>query len=376
MKLTFYMPFKPPDHINPSGDLITGRELRDAFLSEGHSVSVASRLRSRWIYWKPRTLLQMLRERKRICSESYETAPDLWFTYHSYYKAPDMLGPYCSAQLQIPYVIFQGIYSTKRRRSLKTRPGFLLNHKALLSARMVYANKRVDEKNLRRILPDDRLLYIAPGIDPDQFGFDEASRRSLRKQWSVADKVVILAAAMFRPGVKTEGLRQVISSCGALKQSGKRPFLVIAGDGQRREELENLVRQHLGSDHLFLGKIPRQDLHRYYSAADIFTFPGIQESLGMVYLEAQSVGLPVVAFQDWGAREAVVHEHTGLLTPADQPDRFSDAIGALMDNKEMRKKLGRNAREHIRENHDTTRNYRRLLLSLEQIVQQYRQTKP
>lgn len=371
MKMTFYMPFKPPGHINPSGDLITGQELRDSFITEGHTVSVASSLRSRWIYWKPRALVRMLMERRRICTMLDKKPADLWFTYHSYYKAPDMLGPHCSSRTKTPYVIFQGIYSTKHKRSLKTLPGFLLNRKALLAARLVYTNKRSDEKNLARLLPEDRLLYIPPGIKPEQFDFDNASRDTFRNQWRINDRVVIFTAAMFRPGVKTEGLRQVIASCSALKRDGKRLFLAIAGDGQNRAELERQARQHLGPDHIFLGKIPRQELYRYYSAADIFAFPGIHESLGMVYLEAQSVGLPVVAFKDWGAREAVINERTGMLTPAAQPDQFSDAIGILLENCDMRKKLGNAARNHIRTNHDIIKNYRRLMQSLEQIVRQH-----
>jgi glycosyltransferase involved in cell wall biosynthesis len=279
-----------------------------------------------------------------------------------------MLGPYCSTQTAIPYVIFQGIYSTKRRRRLKTLPGFLLNRKALLTARMVYTNKRSDEKNLARLLPEDRLRYIAPGIRPKQFDFDAASRAEFRHRWQVGDKAVIFTAAMFRPGVKTQGLKQVIASCGALKQAGKLLSLVIAGDGQTRSELEEQAQRDLGPDHLFLGKIPRQDLYRCYSAADIFAFPGIRESLGMVYLEAQAAGLPVVAFRDWGAAEAVQHNRTGLLTPADQPDLFTTGIGMLLEDSNRRKRFGDEARKHILTNHDISRNYRFLMQSLEQIA--------
>ena len=55
---------------------------------------------------------------------------------------------------------------------------------------------------------------------------------------------------------------------------------------------------------------------RYYSAGDMFVFPGIRESLGMVYLESQSCGLPVVAFHNGGIPEVVVDGETGFLTPA------------------------------------------------------------
>lgn len=150
MNIAYYMPFKPPGHTNPSGDLITGRELQEFLVSQGHRVDLASSLRSRWIYLKPHEFLKHRQEITRACNSLRKNHTDLWLTYHTYYKAPDLLGPACTKKLGIPYVIFQGIYSTKRRRSLKPLPGFLLNRKALRSAQMVFTNKKRDEPYAER----------------------------------------------------------------------------------------------------------------------------------------------------------------------------------------------------------------------------------
>ncbi len=368
MKIAYYMPFKPPGHANPSGDLITGRELRQFLTGQGHQVELVSSLRSRWIYLKPYGFYQHRAEIGKICSSLQREPTDLWLTYHTYYKAPDLLGPACAKKLQIPYVIFQGIYSTKRRRSLKTLPGFLLNRKALRSAQMVYTNKKKDETNLRRLLPQNQINYVAPGIQPELFSFDPEMRLTLRKQWQVGDRQVILTTAMLRPGVKTEGISQVIQSCGDLHRSGHKILLVVIGDGQNRQLLEAEARHHLGSACLFLGQIQRPDLFRYYSAADLFAFPGIQESLGMVYLEAQSAGLPVVAYRDWGASEAVVNGQTGILTPASRPEEFTASIKSLLTNLELRTTMGDSAKVHIRSNHDLRKNYLFLSRSLQEIA--------
>jgi len=372
MKIAYYMPFKPPGHANPSGDLITGRELRDFLTGHGHQVELVSSLRSRWIYLKPYEFYQHLPEIGRICTALQQDPTDLWLTYHTYYKAPDLLGPACSKRLQIPYVIFQGIYSTKRRRSLKTLPGFLLNRRALKSAQMVYTNKKKDEKNLLRLLPQERIRYVAPGIRPDLFSFDPEMRIALRTKWQVGDRRVILTTAMLRPGVKTEGVSRVIQSCGNLHQAGHKILLVVIGDGRNRKLLEEEARQHLGSACLFLGKIQRPDLFRYYSAADLFAFPGIQESLGMVYLEAQSAGLPVVAYGDWGASEAVIDGQTGILPPASRPEEFTSSIKRLLANPEMRTTMGDSAKLHIRSNHDLIKNYLLLSENLQSIVRNNR----
>ncbi len=310
------MPFKPMNHTHPSGDLVTGTELHNYLAARDHEISLASRLRCRWIYYRPLTLLRLLNEKRRIIRDFSAARPDLWLSYHSYYKAPDLLGSICSRKLGIPYVIFQGIYSTKRRKRLKTLPGFLLNRNVLQSANHVFTNKQKDLTNLKRLLPENRISYIAPGIHPEMFEFSGTWRKKWRSLWAIRNEPIVMTAAMMRPGVKTEGISTVIKSCSELTQKGFPIRLVIAGDGSCRQQLEKLAAQLLPNRVLFLGKIPRPELHQYYSAADIFAFPGIEESLGMVYLEAQSCNLPVVAYQDWGGGEAILHGQTGLLSPA------------------------------------------------------------
>jgi glycosyltransferase involved in cell wall biosynthesis len=368
MKIAYYMPFKPMNHSNPSGDLVTGTELHNHLAGRGHEISLASRLRCRWIYYRPLTLLRLLSEKNRIIRDFSVTRPDLWLSYHSYYKAPDLLGSICSRKLGIPYVIFQGIYSTKRRKQLKTLPGFLLNRNVLKSADHIFTNKQRDLTNLKRLLPENRLSYIAPGIIPRMFEFSDNWRMKLRSRWEIKDETIVMTAAMMRPGVKTEGLSTVIQSCRELAQRGLPLRLIIAGDGSCKQQLEKQAAQLLPNRVLFLGKIPRPELYQYYSAADIFAFPGIDESLGMVYLEAQSCNLPVVAYQDWGGGEAILHEQTGLLSPAANPSLFTTHIQRLIEETSRRKTLAIRAGEHIRHNHDLNHNYNQLEKKLTTLV--------
>ena len=357
MKIAYYMPFKPLGHPNPSGDLVLGTEIYTHLNQAGHDCRLASRLRCRWIYLRPLDLLRLLWERHLVVKKLTASPPALWLSYHCYYKAPDLLGSYCAQKLGIPYVIFQGIYSTKRRRTLQTLPGFYLNRRALQAAAMVITNKRHDEQNLLRLLPRQRVRYIAPGIHTAAFTFSEEERLRLRQSWGVRDEVVIMAAAMFRPGVKTQSLKTLIHACGELVRKGRRIKVVIAGDGQSRAELQQLGNSLLADSILFCGRVPREELFSLYSGADIFAFPGIEESLGMVYLEAQSCGLPVVAYTDWGSSEAAIDGRTGLLSPAASPQLFIDNIDRLVLDAALRKKLGRQAADHVRANHELSASY-------------------
>ena len=357
MKIAYYMPFKTLGHQNPSGDLIIGTEIFDHLKQKGNTIEIASKLRARWIYYNPVNLIKLLFEKRSVVKKLQPSPPDIWLSYHSYYKAPDLLGPYCCRKLTIPYVLFQGIYSTKRRKKFTTIIGFLLNQKALLSADHIFTNKRRDLKNLSRIIPPEKLTYIAPGIQPQDFQFSEKERTKNHSLWACENDIVIMTAAMMRPGVKTEGISIVIQSCAKLHEKGYRVRLIIAGDGECRDQLEQQANRQLPERVMFLGKIQRKELYKLYSSADIFAFPGIQESLGMVYLEAQSCKLPVVAFEDWGAKEAICSEETGFLSPAAEPKLFTENIEKLVLDPKLRYTFGHNGKKHIEANHDLRKNY-------------------
>lgn len=365
MRIAFYAPFKPLGHPRPSGDLTIGTGLFD-YLGRRNDMLLASRLRSRWIYWKPWLWPRVPAE--RLLAGRRARGSDLWLSYHTYYKAPDLLGPACARRLGIPYAVFQGIYSTKVGRDLKTRPGFLLNRAALRAASMVFTNKLDDLINLRRIIPEDRLRYVAPGIFPEQFAFDGAARERLRRQWRAEGRPVVMSAAMFRDDVKTQGLTFLIKACGRLAGQGRDFLLAIAGNGVTRPRLEALAREHLSDRTIFLGHVPRQRLPEYYSAADVFAFPGIRESLGMVFLESQSCGLPVVAFDGWGIPEVVRRGETGLLCPPFDEEAFAAGLAGLIDDPERRRVMGRAGAERVRERHDLNSNYREVESVLADLV--------
>ncbi|MFP4475708.1 MAG: glycosyltransferase family 4 protein [Desulfatibacillaceae bacterium] len=369
MRILFYAPMKPLGHANPSGDLIIATGLVEYLGRAGHQVVPASRIRARWIYYKPWLWPGLARDGLRAARRARAGDAGVWLTYHAYYKAPDVLGPWAARAAGLPYVVFQGIYSTKRRRDRRTAVGFHLNRLSLLAARRVFTNRREDEHNLLRLLPRDKVTYVPPGIYPDQFRRSPRDRRRLRDEWGVGATPVVLAAAMFRPGVKADGLAAAIRACGTLLAGGRDLVLVVAGDGEQRERLEFLAREHAPGRVRFPGKVPRDQLYRYYSAADVFAFPGIRESLGMVYLEAQSCGLPVVAYDNGGIPEVVGRGETGLLTPLHDEQAFAGAVETILDDPDLRIRMGRAAEQRVRVRHDLDRNYAEVETELRRIAE-------
>ena len=357
MKIAFYAPFKPIDHKNPSGDLVIARGICDYLKKKGHEILTPTRLRCRWIYLKPWLWPLVLKEYKRAGRFIKNKKPDIWLTYHTYYKSPDIPGPFLCSGHKIPYLIFQGIYSTKRRKKLLTYPGFVLNRHALLNGAHIFTNRKEDFINLKRLLPDNKLTYVAPGIYPEQFEFDLRARKELREKWKTGDDPVVLSAAMFRPDVKTRGLKWLIRSCSRIVNKGYSLRLVIAGGGKERKNLEKLAGKFLGARVVFAGQIHRKNMNKFYSAGDIFAFPGIRESLGMVFLESQSCGLPVVAFDNGGICEVVQNGSTGFLTGPFDEKAFDCAIKSLLKDPGLRKSMGKKAAAYIRKYHDLNKNY-------------------
>ncbi|MBW1816454.1 MAG: glycosyltransferase family 4 protein [Deltaproteobacteria bacterium] len=238
----------------------------------------------------------------------------------------------------------------------------------MLTADHVFVNKKIDHHNLKRLLPEDKITYVKPGITPGDFRFDHRTRREIRDRMGIGDEPVIITAAMFRPGVKTDGLSWVIRACGALLNIGRTFMLVIIGDGQERRKLEELAGSQVPGKVYFVGEVPRQEIYRYYSAGDVFVFPGIGESLGMVYLEAQSCGLPVVAFDNAGVPEVVKKGTTGFLLPSYKMPAYIEAIDLLLQDLETRRKMSRAAAAYIRSEHDLNRNYAAVEKTLLRIV--------
>jgi glycosyltransferase involved in cell wall biosynthesis len=367
LRIAFYPPFKPLGHPHPSGDLVIATGLVDYLRSRGVQIEVPASLRSRWIYRRPRLWPQALVHYHRALRFCRRWRPHLWLTYHSYYKAPDLLGPGVCKRLGIPYLVFQGIYSTKRRRRLGTVAGFYLNRRALLAAEHLFTNRRLDEVNLLRLRAPERISYVPPGIFPHDFVRDEAAGRRLRRQWGAGARAVVLSAAMFRRDVKTEGLLWLMQALGTLTGDTPPFILVIAGDGPCREEVDAAARQHLPGRVRFVGHLPREEMAAFYSGGDLFAFPGIRESLGMVYLEAQACGLPVVAFDNGGIPEVVAQGESGFLTPLFDRRAFADGVDALLTDQDLRTRMGRTASKRVRDRHDLGKNYAQVLTTLERL---------
>ncbi|MFP6711451.1 MAG: glycosyltransferase family 1 protein, partial [Rhodospirillales bacterium] len=116
MKIAFYAPMKSPNSTVPSGDRRVARTIIRALELKGHSVDIASEFQAREPNGNPQDQLRLQAEGQEIADQimTSDQKPDIWFTYHLYYKAMDWIGPIVTDALKIPYVAAEVSFAPKR----------------------------------------------------------------------------------------------------------------------------------------------------------------------------------------------------------------------------------------------------------------------
>jgi glycosyltransferase involved in cell wall biosynthesis len=367
VKIAFYSPLKPITSAKPSGDLMIAKDLVHFFESKGHQVEVLSEFTTYRFFAKPRKYLELLKELTEIWKRVEDSPPDLFFTYHLYYKAPDPIGPLLSYFFNRPYVVFEGSYARRPRYSIKAFLGYYISRAGLKHADHIFADMSVDYEGLTRIRGSEDLSYVAPAVDTQIFCPDEVRRRAFRQKHQIADdQILISSVAMLRPGRKSEGIEFLLKS---LKKIKNRNFVHFhAGGGEDLRRLKQKSKDLLKGRSQFLGMQTREELIDLYNASDIFAFPGIDEGFGLVYLEAQACGLPVVAFNNGGIPDAVLKDVTAFLTPLGDSKTYTNALIELIDNEKLRKTMSVAARDYCTRNHDREKNYSFVLSKCEEII--------
>ena len=112
------------------------------------------------------------------------------------------------------------------------------------------------------------------------------------------------------------------------------------------ELMELATHAGIGDLVTFLPPVPPDDLADLYAAADLVAVPSYSESFGLVALEAQAAGTPVVAAEVGGLRTAVDHGSSGLLVDGHATRQWADALSGLLDNGDIRGRLAAGARDH------------------------------
>lgn len=344
MRIAFHAPMKPPDHPTPSGDRRMAREIMAALEAAGHRVDLASRLR----VWdgagdaaaQSAHALAGRREAARLIGEWAADPPDLWLTYHCYYKAPDRIGPEVARHFRLPYALIEASLAPKRAHG-PWRAGHDAAESAVaLADRVICVNPRDRACLAGAVKRPDVLADLPPFLDCAPFARARLDRAAHRAHWADRlgldpDRPWLVALAMMREGAKARSYAMLADALGGL---GRRDWtLIAAGDGPAREAVEA---GFAGLPAHFPGAVAPRAVPGLLAACDLMVWPALDEAYGMALIEAQASGLAVVAADRAGVADLFEHGRTGLAAPEGDARAFGDAVRALLDDPGRRARLG------------------------------------
>ena len=343
MRIAFHAPLKAPDHPVPSGDRQMARLLVAALRAGGHDVDVVSTFRSFLPMPEPERMCTVEAEAGREAARlaalwDVEDPPDLWFTYHAYYKAPDLLGPRLAACFGLPYACAEASHAGKRARGLWAG-WHAANEAAIRAADRHLCFTPRDAEGLAGLVDPARIAMLPPFIAAGPFG---AVERAPRRPGPAR----LVTVAMMRAGDKARSYAVLAAALGALP-AALQWHLTIVGDGPDRASVAAMFAGLPPERLAWAGECDAAGVADALAMGDLYVWPGFGEAYGIAYLEAAAAGLPVLAMDCGGIGSVVTDGVTGRLTPEDDLDAFVDALAGLIADPGACRRLGEAGRAMV-----------------------------
>ena len=231
-----------------------------------------------------------------------------------------------------------------------------LTYRVLRGAARVIANSRNTERLLRDAwcVPPTRLRLLYPGVDTEFFA-PAPPDAGARERLGWGGRPVVLTVGRLQ---QRKGQDCMIRALAIIRHRIPDVLYAVVGDGEERGALEALVKQERLDGHVqFLGEVDDAFLRQCYQQCDLFVLPNRQvredfEGFGMVLLEAQACGKPVIAGDSGGTAETMSIPETGQVVSCDEPGRLASLVAELLRDAERRAQMGRAARRWTVERFD------------------------
>jgi glycosyltransferase involved in cell wall biosynthesis len=210
---------------------------------------------------------------------------------------------------------------------------------------MVILTKRgIGEYLQFKIAPPEKFVAIYSGIDVERFRTYKSDKAAEKQRLGIPADCMVLGTITRLDPVK--GNQYLLKALPAIVNSFTRIKLVVVGDGSQKQALEGYVLQNnLSEKVIFLGV--RDDIAAIVSTFDIFILPSLMEGMGKSLLEAQAMGIPVIATKVGGIPEVVKDGETGILVPARDAHAIAEAAIKLLQDETLRRKFYENAKEWV-----------------------------
>ncbi len=185
---------------------------------------------------------------------------------------------------------------------------------------------------LRLGIPESRCRLIYNGIDTTQYARTLSTSAAKARLGIDPHRLVIGAVGRLSP---EKGFDLLIQSVAQILNAGHNVHLVIAGEGDHRPRLQQLIASQPDPTRFqLLGH--REDTTEIYQAMDVFALSSLREGLPNVLLEAMALNVPVVATRIAAVPRVVTHEHNGLLVEPGNVGELTTALQTLLANVSQR----------------------------------------
>ncbi len=203
-------------------------------------------------------------------------------------------------------------------------------------------------------------FVVSPlGVDPEIF--------APRPERIATERFEILCVGRLTPA---KGQHVLIDAVERLTEQGRHVQLRLVGSGPDEDSLrEHASRSTARECIVFEGAIDQDRIREFYAAADTFCLPSFAEGLPVVLMEAMAMEIPCVTTFIAGIPELIRDGEDGLLVPASDLDALVTALASLMDDAELRQRIGKSGRARVVENYDLRRNVERLAAIFAERVQ-------
>ena len=171
------------------------------------------------------------------------------------------------------------------------------------------------------------------------------SGRNITEQvFSQSKKPIFLFVGSVNP---RKGLNLLLEACAILtKQGGENYTLLVVGDGSQRQELEEFSQKNnLKNCVQWVGRVDYGELGEYFGTADVFVLPTLEDTWGMVVLEAMVLGKPVLCSKWAGASELIIERENGYSFDPYQPEKLAELMQYFIDNPELAIAMGEKSQQ-------------------------------
>lgn len=194
------------------------------------------------------------------------------------------------------------------------------------------------------------IKIIPNGVDMQKFSKEILieEKNKIRKDLDLEEKDVVLVTTS-RLVIKN-GIGDVIKALKFLPENIK---FVIMGDGELKKKLENLAKDLDVSERvIFKGFVSHEKLPKFLKACDIFIRPSLSEGMGNSFLEAMTVGLPVITTPVGGIPDFLKDKETGLFCKVNDPESIAEKVMEYVNNPDLTNRIVETAKKMVLEKYD------------------------